>query len=84
MIGIYASTNVVVTPSDTVDDPRGPFLIMVQTSGTYKISLAGDAPGVGTVLFLVAGYQYYMLVRRVWATGISGTVNGFVSGNSDG
>jgi hypothetical protein len=84
MVGIFQTANIAVTPSDTIDDPLGPFLIMVQTSGTYKISLVGDSPNTGTVLYLVAGVEYNKLVRRVWSTGISGTVNGFSSGNTGG
>lgn len=81
MVGVLANQIVTVTPSDTVDNPAGPFVPMVQTSGTYKVTLVNDVDTLGTTIYMLAGILYPILVKRVWLTGISGTVNGFISTN---
>lgn len=81
MVGVLANQVVAVTPSDTVNNPAGPFVPMVQVSGTYKVTLLTDVDTLGTTIYLLAGILYPIVIKRVWLTGISGTMNGFISTN---
>jgi hypothetical protein len=66
-----------VTPSDTAKDPAGPFMgLVVTVAGTLKLTTRA-----GTTLELAAvvvGQEIKTMVQRVWSTGTSATVAGYV------
>lgn len=67
--GIIAST-----PSDTANDPNGPFAgLYVTSAGTLKIL---DAEGNTSTLSAVAVGEFNVRVVRVFLTGTSATVFG--------
>lgn len=71
---------VAVTPSDTVNDPAGPFTaLLVDTAGTIKVTLYGGT-GAAITLKVIAGQVVPFPVRRVWSTGtVTAVVFGLVS-----
>lgn len=75
---VVGNKSVVVTLSDSADNPAGPFFINVDTTGLYKITLAMDATGTYSNLYLAAGVVHPILVKRAWATQ-PGTVYGVES-----
>jgi hypothetical protein len=67
-----------VTPSDTVNDPAGPFAgLYVTVAGNLKLT---DATGVTTGPVAVPIGELPVRVVRVWATGTTATVLGLRAG----
>lgn len=58
-----------VTPSDTVDLPDGPGIVVPDADGTLVVLPAGNADGQTVTYTLTAGEPARCLVRRVMATG---------------
>lgn len=72
MANVIGNKTVVVTPSDTVDNPAGTFFPCVDVSGHYKMDLAGDAAGTGVTRYMLAGVLYSYAVKRLYITGSDG------------
>jgi hypothetical protein len=75
-----------VTPSDSVDDPSGPFAgLLVGTAGNLVVYPLGGPQGVGTgfpiTIAVVSGQYILFPVRRVGATSNTATVFGLVGAN---
>lgn len=69
---------VVVTPSDTVADPKGPFAgLLVTVAGTLKFTCLGG--GVVTLSTTAVGQELHLATRNVWVTGTGATVMGLTS-----
>lgn len=66
-----------VTPSDTVDDPAGPFAaLLVTTAGSLKVTPRGGPLASSSItLTVVAGQFICFPVKRVW-TGNTAAVIG--------
>ena len=74
----YASA---VTPSDSTDDPAGPFAgLYVSTSGNVVLYNRNGVPSAQPLtLAVIAGQYIRWPVRRVGSTGTTATVFGLVS-----
>lgn len=67
---------VAVTPSDTVNDPKGPFSALEATTadGTCKVT---TLRGTDVTVYLLRGKILTLAVSRVWSTGGLANVVGF-------
>ncbi len=71
----------VVTASDTVNDPAGPFTgLLVTASGTLKFTpQAGPQVNGAITIAVLAGTYLCFPVKRVWSGTTTATVLGLVS-----
>jgi hypothetical protein len=68
ILAVTYDGGVLVTPSDTTDDPNGPFAgLHTGAGGDIKII---DGKGATVVLYsCAAGIELHVACRRVWSTG---------------
>jgi hypothetical protein len=68
---ITFSRAVAITPNNSADLATPVKAIITGTSGTLKVDMTGV--GAGVTIQVIAGQQYQISVKKVYATGTSAT-----------
>jgi hypothetical protein len=65
------ATNGYITPSDSADLAYVGRGVNVGTTGVVRVTLVGMTDGTYVPLTLAAGMIHFMLVKRIWAAGLT-------------